>query len=392
MELCIVTHNIEKGDGQGRVNYEIVREATRRGHQVTLLASRVAPELQQNSHVKWIDISVKGLPTQLLRELVFAWHSADWLRQHRKELDLVIANGAITSAPGDVNMVSFVHQAWLRSPVHISRIRRDFYGLYQWLYTALNVHLEKKAISQAKVVVAVSDRVRKELVDIGIPNESIQVQFCGVGLQEFFPGDADRRKLGLPEQVPLALFAGDIRINRKNLDTVLHALVQVPDLHLAVVGTTEGSPYPQLVAQLELSERVHFLGYRRDVSELMRAVDFFVFPSRYEPFGLVVIEAMASGLPVITATTTGAAELITPESGVVLSDSEDSQGLAQAMSSLKSDAELRQRMGQAARSIAEQHSWTSMAQRYVDVFEGLERQSSHQITSPVEKIRVPAMT
>jgi glycosyltransferase involved in cell wall biosynthesis len=62
------------------------------------------------------------------------------------------------------------------------------------------------------------------------------------------------------------------------------------------------------------------------------------------------------------------------------------------MSSLKSDAELRQRMGQAARSIAEQHSWTSMAQRYVDVFEGLERQSSHQITSPVEKIRVPAMT
>jgi glycosyltransferase involved in cell wall biosynthesis len=230
------------------------------------------------------------------------------------------------------------------------------------------------------------------LVDIGIPNESIQVQFCGVGLQEFFPGDADRRKLGLPEQVPLALFAGDIRINRKNLDTVLHALVQVPDLHLAVVGTTEGSPYPQLVAQLELSERVHFLGYRRDVSELMRAVDFFVFPSRYEPFGLVVIEAMASGLPVITATTTGAAELITPESGVVLSDSEDSQGLAQAMSSLKSDAELRQRMGQAARSIAEQHSWTSMAQRYVDVFEGLERQSSHQITSPVEKIRVPAMT
>jgi glycosyltransferase involved in cell wall biosynthesis len=238
------------------------------------------------------------------------------------------------------------------------------------------------------VVVAVSQRVKQELLDIGVPKEAIRVILCGVDLQEFSPGSADRRKWGLPEQVPLALFVGDIRINRKNLDTVLYALVQVPELHLAVVGTIEGSPYPQLAAQLELSERVHFLGNPQNVvPELMRTADLFVFPSRYEPYGLVVIEAMASGLPVITATTTGAAEIVTPECGVVLSDTEDTQALAQAMSRL-ADHELRNRMGQAARSIAEQHSWASMAQSYVDLFEELashEHHSSHTHLSPSER-------
>jgi glycosyltransferase involved in cell wall biosynthesis len=389
MKLCIVTPCVAKGDGQGRVNYEIAWEAIRRGHHVTLLASRVAPELQNHSQVNWIVIQAKGWPTYLLREIVFAWKSADWLRKHRSELDLVQANGAITWAEGDVNLVPFVHSAWLRSPLHISRGRRDFYGFYQWLYTVLNARWEKRAFRQAKVVVAVSQRVKQELLDIGVPKEAIRVILCGVDLQEFSPGSADRRKWGLPEQVPLALFVGDIRINRKNLDTVLHALVQVPELHLAVVGTIEGSPYPQLAAQLELGERVHFLGNPQNVvPELMRTADLFVFPSRYEPYGLVVIEAMASGLPVITATTTGAAEIVTPECGVVLSDTEDAQALAKAMSSLASDRQLRSQMGKAARAIAEQHSWSSMAQIYIDLFEELainEHHRSHTHLSPLER-------
>jgi glycosyltransferase involved in cell wall biosynthesis len=379
MKLCIVTPCVVKGDGQGRVNYEIAWEAIRRGHHVTLLASRVAPELQQSSQVNWLDIPVKRWPTNLLREIVFAWRSADWLRKHRRELDLVQANGAVTWAQGDVNLVPFVHSAWLRSPLHISRGRRDFYGFYQWLYTVLNARWEKRAFRQAKVVVAVSQRVKQELLDIGVPKECIRVILCGVDLQEFSPGYANRKKWGLPDQVPLALFVGDIRINRKNLDTVLHALVQVPELHLAVVGTTEGSPYPQLAAQLELGDRVHFLGNPQNaVPELMRAVDLFVFPSRYEPYGLVVIEAMASGLPVISASTTGAAEIVTPECGVVLSDTEDTNALAQAMSSIASEPELRNRMGQAARSIAQQHSWATMAQSYVDLFEELATNEHHR--------------
>ena len=373
MKICIVTHKVIKGYGQGRVNYEVAWEAIRQDHQVTLLASSVAPELQHSSQVNWIYIPVKGLPTEFLRNLVFSWRSSNWLRQHRCEIDLVMVNGAIAKASGDVNAVHFVHSSWLRSPVHTSRVRRDFYGLYQWFYTGLNARWEKQAFHQAKVVVAVSEKVKKELIDIGVPPERIRVILNGVDLQEFCPGYTDRSQLGLPEAVVLAFFAGDIRTPRKNLDTVLHALVQVPELHLAVAGGTEGSPYLQLAEKLGVSDRVHFLGYRRDIAQIMKAVDLFVFPSRYEACTLVLLEAMATGLPVITAATAGGAELVTPDCGVVLSDPDDSQALVRALNNLVSDRELRNRMGQAGRAITEQHSWASMAQNYVDLFKTLSK-------------------
>jgi glycosyltransferase involved in cell wall biosynthesis len=385
MKLCIVTHTIKKGDGQGRVNYEVAQEAIRRGHQLILLASEVAPEIEQNHQVNWVPISVDGYPSEFIRNFIFAHKTAAWLQQNRSQIDLLKVNGAITKVAADVNAVHFVHSSWLRSPVHISRIRRDVYGFYQWLYTALNARWEKQAFQRAKVVVAVSEKVAQELINIGVPRDRIRVIVNGVDLQEFTPGVASRQKLGLPENVNLGLFAGDIRTPRKNLDSVLHSLVQVPDLHLAVVGSTDGSPFPELAADLGISNRVHFLGYRRDIADIMRAVDLFVFPSRYEACTLVLLEALASGLPVITATATGGAELVTPECGIVLLDSDDIDALAAALSSLVSDRTLMQQMGQAARAVAEQHSWSTMAQTYMDLFEELlknEEHSSHPDLSP----------
>lgn len=378
MKLCIVTHKIKKGDGQGRVNYEVAQEAIRRGHQLTLLASEVAPELEDNNQVNWISIPVKGYPTELVRNFIFAQKSADWLRQHRSEIDLVKVNGAINLAAADVNAVHFVHSSWLRSPVHISRNRRDLYGFYQWLFTAFNARWEKQAFQKAQVVVAVSEKVAQELVNIGVSRSRIRVIVNGVDLEEFAPGESDRQKLGLPENVTLALFAGDIRTPRKNLDTVLHALAKVPDLNLVVVGHTQGSPFPELAASLGLSDRVHFVGFRRDIPQIMQAVDLFVFPSRYEACSLVLLEALSSGLPVITATATGGGELVTPECGIVLSDSDDIDALAVALMSLVSDRLLMQQMGKAARFVAEQHSWTTMAQTYVDLFEELSKNAEHR--------------
>jgi glycosyltransferase involved in cell wall biosynthesis len=389
VRLCIVTHKIRKGDGQGRVNYEVAQEAIRRGYHLTLLASEVSPELAKNSSVDWIYLPVSGYPTEFIRNFIFAKKSGNWLKKHRDDFDLIKVNGAITMGAADVNAVHFVHNSWWRSPVHISRTRKDLYGFYQWLFTAANAYWEKQAFQQAKILIAVSEKVAQELVNIGISRQKIRVIVNGVDLQEFSPGVCDRTALGLPENVTLALFAGDIRIPRKNLDTVLHALVKVPELHLAVVGDTKDSPYPAMAKMLNISERVHFLGYRHDMPQIQRASDLFVFPSRYEPFGLVVIEAMASGLPVITATTTGAADLLNPDCGIVLSDCDDVDALADAMELLNSDRSLRQKMGKVARTVAEQHSWSTMAQTYLDIFEELithEKHSSHPHLSPSSRL------
>jgi glycosyltransferase involved in cell wall biosynthesis/GT2 family glycosyltransferase len=374
MKLCIVTTKVIQGDGQGRANFEIVHEALRCGHQVTLIARQIDPELERHDRITWIPIIVKQYPTELLRERIFARQSAAWLYQHQNEFDLVQVNGAITSVNSDMNAVHFVHSAWLRSPHHISRQRQDFYGWYQWIYTRLNAMWEKQAFNQAQVIVAVSEKVKQELVEIGVPIDRIQVIHNGVNLEEFSPAtdraiDPFRQTLGLPTTVPLALFVGDIRTNRKNLDTVLQALVQVPTLHLAVGGAIEGSPYPALATQLGIAQRTHFLGYRRDIADLMRASDFFVFPSRYEACTLVLLEAIASGLPAITAVTAGGCEILTPDSGIVLPDSENVDALAQAMQQLTHDSDRRQQMGKVARTVAEQYSWQRMAASYVQLFE-----------------------
>jgi glycosyltransferase involved in cell wall biosynthesis len=368
MRLALVTQKVARGDGQGRVNYEIVRHAAQAGWQVTLLTSEVEADLRDLPNVEWVALPWSTRYTALAAEMRFAWLSGRWLRGRRRQFDALHVNGFNTLAAGDVNAVHFVHSAWLRSPVHTAKLRPGPYGAYQWVYSQANAGLEKAAFRRSRIIVAVSERVRQELIEIGVPPERVRVVLNGVDLDEFRPGVEDRAALGLPEGAPLGLFVGDIRTPRKNLDTVLRALALTPQVHLAVVGRPEGSPFPALAAELGVAERVHFLGYRRDVARLMRAADCFVFPSRYEACSLVLLEALASGLPVITADTAGGAEVVTPDCGIRLPDPNDSMALAAAMQTILGDQDGRAAQGRAARAVAEQHGWAQMAAEYLQVY------------------------
>jgi glycosyltransferase involved in cell wall biosynthesis len=376
MHLAVVTHNVLVGDGQARVNREVVRFALARGHQVTLLADRVEPRLIKEG-ARWIPLHPLVSEPILFKVPLFAFQADRALAALSPRPDVVVANGVVLwRQRADVNAVHFVHGAWQHSPMHTTDVRRGLNTWYQAVFTYLNALWEQRAFRQAETIVAVSARVKDELVSVGVAPGRVQVIPNGVDVEEFKPGPADRSRLGLPEVVSLALFVGDIKTARKNLGSVLSALVRVPGLHLAVAGALESSPYPALAASLGIEERVHFLGFRRDVADLMRAADFFICPSRYEPFSLVVLEAMATGLPVITARTVGAASLVTPESGFVLDDPEDQAGLVRAMMALTLDRARREQMGVAARAVAEQNTWSTMARSYMDVFSSFSPQAS----------------
>lgn len=369
MKLCIVTHKFVLGDGQGRVNYEVALAAAKRGHEVTLLAQEVCSTLIQHPNVRWIPIAGQWLPSTLLRTLFFSHRCSRWLRSHRDEFDLLQVNGTATAEAGDINAVHFVHSTWWefltksQHPWHHPKL------LYQWVFTGLNVVWEKRTLPKARRLVAVSRNVEQDLINLGVPAQRIIKIFNGVDLQKFHPGTADRIQLGLPNQSTLALFVGDIRSNRKNLDTVLQAMLPLTDLQLAVVGGVDRSPYPAMVKQMGLADRVHFLGYRRDIADLMRACDFFVFPSRYEPFGMVICEAMACGLPVITGANSGAAELLETGAGIVLSDPEDVPSLIHALMQLTHNPQFRQQMGQAASTVVQAYSWGLVSDSYIQLFE-----------------------
>jgi glycosyltransferase involved in cell wall biosynthesis len=168
------------------------------------------------------------------------------------------------------------------------------------------------------------------------------------------PGPAVGRTYG----APLALALGRLHPN-KGFDLLLDALAMTDELHLWIAG--EGPLRDDLARQAErlgLGGRVRFLGWRDDVSALMRTADFLVCPSRHEPLGNVVIEGWAAGLPVVATASDGPAALI--EEGrdgllVPLTGGPDggAEALAEAMRRIAGDAGLRARLAQGGRAAYE---------------------------------------
>ena len=374
MRVAIVTHVVRHNDGQGRVNHEIARAALDEGIAVTLVASHVAPDLLAHPLLRWVPVRIgKWWPSSLLRQQVFALKSAWWLHRHRREYDVLHVNGFISWVSADVNTAHFVHSGWYGSKYYPFGFGKGLQAAYQHVYTRLNARLERWAYRRSSVVTAVSQKVADEIRATGLTSRNrLDVIYNGVDTLGFAAAQGDRAKFNLPADPFLLLFVGDLRTSRKNLGTVLKALRHLPDhVHIAVAGYLPGSPYPDEARALGVANRVHFLGLVKEMPALMHSVDAFVFPSRYEAMSLSLLEAMAAGLPVVTARTAGGAEIITPECGIVLDDPDDQHALAEAVTRLAGSDHVRRAMGVAAAELASGYSWARMAQEYIALYSQL---------------------
>ncbi|PQJ34590.1 glycosyl transferase family 1 [Salinibacter sp. 10B] len=384
MRVALISHDIYPGDGQGRVNYELARYLLSQGVTVDLLADRVDEHLVDLG-ATWRPIHPGGQSVNLIRVWRFKHLVNRYLDAHASRYDVLLACGVVLDRPHTVNVAHFVHGTWIDSPFHAAHRHRAPQKWYYRLYSLLNAHWERAILHQAEVVVAVSDNVGRDLVQLGLPSERLCVIPNGVDTDEFSPGPSRRAALNLPGDVPLGLFVGDLRSPIKNLDTALRALVDIPDLHLAVAGTLDGSPYPSLALDLGVANRTHFLGFQRDVVGLMRSADFFVLPSHQDAFGLVVTEAMSTGLPVIVSRSVGASCLVTPEVGIVIDPPDNVEALKTAFTTLASDPDRRAQMGRAARETALNCSWSRMGSRYLELFHEVGAPSHSGLSQPASK-------
>lgn len=230
---------------------------------------------------------------------------------------------------------------------------------------------------RAKGVFAVSRFTAKKIQEtLGVPSYRVSVISNGISLEEV--GKPDSAQRGAESLSPSLLTVCRL-VPRKGCDTVIRALPPLlsifPHIQYSIVG--DGPELPrlkQLVVELDLESHVKFFGSLNDAEreQQYRKADVFVMAARqsawdYEGFGIVFLEAMARGLPVIGANTGGIPDVIKDEATGLLVPPDDPISVAQAVRRLAEDAGLRSRLTTAAmQTLQDRFLWSTIAQQYVN--------------------------
>lgn len=256
------------------------------------------------------------------------------------------------------------HYAWrmVRNPLHLFTATRDRIRYRGTIHRA---------------IVALSDEEAKLLVETyGRIPAPIHVIPNGVDLERFRPADATARAavrsdLGLPDDRLVVVFIGH-EFERKGLPVALAALTYAPGAILLIVGgTAEMIRHASAQAErLGVAEQVRFAGAHPDPVPYLQAADAFVLPSAYESYGLVVMEALAAGIPAVS-TPVGIAPSVVVDgvNGFIVAPDAEQIGRRFAELGAQDLDEWRRR----ARESALAHSWQSAAERYLDLVDAVRR-------------------
>jgi glycosyltransferase involved in cell wall biosynthesis len=217
-------------------------------------------------------------------------------------------------------------------------------------------------------IVAISDAVRAFHVAAGLPAEKLVTVHYGLDSTPETPSELTPEAAGVPADAPLVLAVGRL-IEQKDHATLLRAFADVPDAWLAILGwgPLEEST-KALAAELGLAGRVVVPG-RVEPRDWLRRADVFAHSSRWEGFGIVLLEAMLAGLPVVATRVSAIPEIVADGETGLLAEAGDSAGLAGHLRELLGDETLRRRLGDAGRARAQaEFSVAAMADRTIEVY------------------------
>ncbi len=231
--------------------------------------------------------------------------------------------------------------------------------------------------ARLKAVICNSDMVRREIIaNFGTRPDKLVLIRNAVDGAVFHPGlraemrPAVRQQLKIPDAAQVVLYVGS-GFERKGVAALLEALARVrPEAWAIVVGKDKHAErYVARACALGLGERVRFVGATADVRPYYAAADCFALPTLYDPFPNAALEAMACGLPVVTSTRCGAAEVIREGESGFVRDALDVLGLAECLARLEPGTA--RHMGEAARAAVAALTPEAMAREYLALYERL---------------------
>lgn len=345
---------------------DLARRLARDGHAVHLYACRWdATALPASTHFHRLDVP-RG--PRFLRPWRFAAACEQALANHRHDVtvgfdktwgqDVLYPQGGLHVASQRHNLLKY------RFPA-----ARALAAVGKWFDPAYHsfARLERKQyLGRHRPIIVVNSRMVRGHFErfYGISPESVRVVPSAIDPSRFAADDrlkrrqAERVRWGVLPEEPVALFVA-MNYRLKGLAPLLRAVARVPGetpFRLAVVGNPKVARYERMARSLGVAHRVRFLGHRPDPKDCYFASDFLVHPTFYDPCSLVVLEALACGLPVITTRYNGVSELLTvPDNGLVVNDPHDPAELGGAIVRML-DADYRRSAVPVARQAAAR--WT----------------------------------
>ena len=373
IRILQVVRAFDRSGGMETVAFELQRAWRQAGIDSRILASSIssdANEADVDILLPWLErfpTRGRGRYLGLLLSVPLFTFAATKRQRTAGQGRWTVSHG--DSLSGDICIIHAVNAASLAEKQRAGRRLWRLNPMHHWVGWR-----DRRSIGhlQFKRYVAISHRVKTELRELyGVPEDRIAIIPNGVNIDRFHTSrderGAVRDEFGVPQDAPLLLFVGH-EFERKGLAFVVQALAKLPaETHLLVVGNDNAAPYRAIAAAAGIAPgRIAFAGARADLPRLYAAADLFVFPTYYEAFSLVCMEALASGLPVF-ATEVGGIEdyVVEGQNGGFIERNADS--IAARLAPVLADPALRQRLAEGARSTAENYAWPRIAQRYVDL-------------------------
>jgi UDP-glucose:(heptosyl)LPS alpha-1,3-glucosyltransferase len=372
MRLALIARRFDVDGGGTERDLMVTAEClTRAGHEVSIYAAEV-----RNDTRRWrvIQVGASSIPAtpRLIR---FAWIAP--ARARHDGADLVISF-ARTVGADVLRSGGSAHSAYLRAarrwrnPLAVAAMRLRPYHRAQMMVerAAFRSPAMRKAI-------AVSNLVRDQLVDeFRLPPDKAVTIYNGVNLERFRPVNDRAIRIGLQQSfevetgAPVVAFVGN-GFARKGLGPLLRAWPSLRTRpYLLVAGADRAAiRYIRMAHRLGIDGRVRFLGAQREVEHVLRASDALALPSMFEPFGNVVMEAMASGVGVLASAYCGAAELIPAKLRPFVVDNPSDPG--EIASRLDALLEGGREVGEAARAAASEYTWDRYAEHLIRLINSL---------------------
>ncbi|MCS7278566.1 MAG: glycosyltransferase family 4 protein [Thermodesulfobacteriaceae bacterium] len=331
MKLALIAQSFEEFKGGAeRFSSELARYLIKKGVEIKLLARKIEPlDLKPYG----IEIKIPKKPPSF-RILTLSYLGVYLAKKWKA--DRIFAMMPLPEADF-YWLAGGVYKYWLKInfPQTIKRIT----GCLLRPHFLINVFLQNKCFTSPhlKKIITISELEKEIAMKIfNLPADKFIVIPNGVDFTRFNPlvktqNEIFRKKFGIPEKAKIVFFSGN-NFKRKGLETLMKALARIKDseeLYLLIAGKDKTEYFLELSKKLKINNKVKFLGYVREIEKLYGLADVFVFPSKYDSFASVVIEAMACGVPVITTKTTGASMLIEHgKEGFILEKWDDEENLA----------------------------------------------------------------